>query len=74
MNFMFAHLLGKCVLIFMDDILLYTPTLEQHQELLTQVFKVLQDHQLFVKHSKYSFAQSWNTWAISLVLKVWQLI
>jgi hypothetical protein len=31
MNKVFAPLLRKCILIFIDDILVYNSTLEQHQ-------------------------------------------
>ena len=58
MNVIFAHLLQKGVLIFMDDILVYTPTLSQHKELLLHVFEVLSTHQLSIKQSKCSFAQT----------------
>jgi hypothetical protein len=57
MNVIFANLLRKGVLIFMDDILVYTKTLPQHKELLQQVFQLLADHQFFIKRSKCSFAQ-----------------
>jgi hypothetical protein len=57
MNSVFADLLRKGVLIFMDDILIYTSTLEQHKELLNKVFTILQDNKFYVKQSKCSFAQ-----------------
>lgn len=44
MNQIFAHLLRKGVLIFMDDILIYSATLEEHLVLLQQVFQVIRDH------------------------------
>lgn len=58
MNSIFAQLLRKGVLIFKDDILLYTETLEQHKELLAQIFQILATNQLYVKKSKCSFAQT----------------
>lgn len=42
---------------FMDDILVYSSTLEQHVSLLKQVFDILRQHQFFIKLSKCSFAQ-----------------
>uniref|UniRef100_A0ACD5TPB4 Uncharacterized protein n=1 Tax=Avena sativa TaxID=4498 RepID=A0ACD5TPB4_AVESA len=57
MNTMFAHLIRKCVLIFMDDILVYRHTLSEHLDHLQQVFTLLQHHQLLVKRTKCSFAQ-----------------
>lgn len=58
MNELFAHLLRHCVLIFMDDILIYSPDWQTHLDHLTQVFTILQDNQLYVKLSKCSFAQT----------------
>ena len=57
MNTIFQPLLRKCVLVFVDDILIYNPTLEAHVEHLQQVFNILNDHQLLLKRSKCSFAQ-----------------
>ena len=44
MNVIFANLLRKGVLVFMDDILIYSATLEEHLNLLQQVFEVLKAH------------------------------
>ena len=57
MNEVFASLLRKGVLVFMDDILIYSATLEEHVVLLTAVLQLLTDHNLFAKSSKCSFAQ-----------------
>jgi len=57
MNFIFAHLLRKGVLVFMDDILIYSATLEEHLALLLHVFDILRANQFYLKHSKCSFMQ-----------------
>lgn len=57
MNTVLAPLLRKGVLVFIDDILVYTRTLEEHVQLLRQVFELLDQHQLKVKKSKCAFAQ-----------------
>jgi hypothetical protein len=57
MNTIFAPMLRKFVLVFMDDILVYSHSLEDHKQHLTEVFKLLQDNQLYVKQSKCSFAR-----------------
>jgi hypothetical protein len=57
MNDIFAPLMRKSVLVFMDDILVYSKTLEAHKEHLTEVFRLLQDNKLYIKMSKCSFAQ-----------------
>ena len=41
----------------MDDILIYSETLEQHAQLLTIVLQIVADNNLFAKPSKCSFAQ-----------------
>lgn len=56
MNMIFAALLRHGVLVFMDDILIYSETLEEHVLLLRQVFEILQQHQFYIKRSKCSFA------------------
>lgn len=56
MNIIFAPLLRKCVLVFMDDILVYSKSLEEHCDHLQQVFKILQEHQFLLKKSKCAFA------------------
>lgn len=41
MNTIFAALLRRGVLVFMDDILVYSRTLEDHVKLLKEVFEIL---------------------------------
>jgi hypothetical protein len=57
MNTMFAPMLRKGVLVFVDDILVYSTTMEQHLHQLQQVFAILQHHKLLLKKSKCTFAQ-----------------
>lgn len=58
MNTIFQPLLRQCVLVFVDDILIYSKTLEEHVTHLEQVFNILEHHNLYLKKSKCSFAQS----------------
>jgi hypothetical protein len=58
MNTIFEPFLRKGVLVFIDDILIYTRTLEEHVRLLRAVFDILSSNQLQVKRSKCVFAQS----------------
>jgi hypothetical protein len=57
MNDILSPFLRKFVLVFLDDILIYSPTLEMHIEHLQQVLQKLRDHRLYLKNSKCSFAQ-----------------
>ncbi|WVZ94694.1 LOW QUALITY PROTEIN: hypothetical protein U9M48_040559 [Paspalum notatum var. saurae] len=56
MNTIFQPLLRKSVLVFVDDILIYSRTLEEHIQHLQQVFQILAEHQFFLKLSKCTFA------------------
>jgi hypothetical protein len=58
MNSAFAPFVRKFVLVFMDDILVYSKSLSEHVQHLYQVFQVLREQQFFAKRSKCSFAQS----------------
>jgi hypothetical protein len=53
---LFEPLLEKFVLIFMDDILVFSKTLEGHKKHLQEVFDILRDNNLYLKQSKCSFA------------------
>jgi len=56
MNAVLAPCLRRSVLVFMDDILVYSPSLTEHVEHLSEVLKLLREAKLFVKGSKCSFA------------------
>jgi hypothetical protein len=55
MNEVFRPFLRKFILVFLDDILVYSPTLETHLQHLETTLLQLQQHQLFVKRSKCTF-------------------
>jgi hypothetical protein len=56
MNVVLVPCLRHSVLVFMDDILVYSESLEAHVAHLAEVLALLRDTQLFVKSSKCSFA------------------
>lgn len=58
MNSIFAPYIRKFILVFMDDILIFSTSLADHLQHLELVFSTLREHQLFVKGSKCTFAQS----------------
>jgi hypothetical protein len=57
MNTTLAPLLRKCVLVFFDDILVYSKTYEEHVEHLAAVFELLQQEHWHIKLAKCHFAQ-----------------
>jgi hypothetical protein len=58
MNSILEPFLRKFVLVFIDDILIYSPTLQDHVQHLKQVFTVLRHHQFYLKRKKCVFAQA----------------
>ena len=61
MNNLFVDLLDKGVVVFLDDILIYSATIERHLELLRLVFDRLRKHQFFCKLKKCNFLQTSTT-------------
>ena len=57
MNSVFSNYLRKFVLVFFDDILVYSKTMAEHGEHLRIVLQTLHNHQLKAKMSKCTFAQ-----------------
>jgi hypothetical protein len=55
MNSVFMDYLGKFVVVFIDDILIYSQSEEEHVEHLKMVLRRLREHQLYAKLSKYEF-------------------
>ena len=58
MNGVFCEYLDKFVQVFIDDILIYSRTTEEHDEHLRLVLQCLQEHKLYGKLSKCSFYPS----------------
>lgn len=58
MNEILEPFLRKFVLVFLDDILIYSPSLEAHITHLKLVLEKLREHKLYMKTSKCSFAQT----------------
>ena len=55
MNNIFQPYLDQFVIVFIDDILVYSPSLEQHENHLRIVLQVLGEKQLYGKFSKCEF-------------------
>ena len=52
MNSIFNKYLDQFVLIFLDDILIYSKTEEEHQQQLEIVLQTLREHQLYAMFEK----------------------
>ncbi|KAL6348238.1 hypothetical protein AAG906_005529 [Vitis piasezkii] len=57
MNSIFRPYLRKFILVFFDDILIYSPTWEQHLEHVQLTLAVLRQHQFYIKMSKCAFGK-----------------
>ncbi|KAI5674227.1 hypothetical protein M9H77_14591 [Catharanthus roseus] len=57
MNKLFHPYLDQFVVVYLDDIVIYSQTMEEHKEHLRKVFQVLKDNELYVKKEKCSFVQ-----------------
>nr|GFC44906.1 putative reverse transcriptase domain-containing protein [Tanacetum cinerariifolium] len=55
MNRVFHEYLDKFVIVFIDDILVYSKTREEHEDHLRIVLEILRQKKLYAKFSKYDF-------------------
>ena len=58
MNKLFQPLLGKGVLCYLDDILVYAKTPEEHEKLLQQVLHILQTNEFYCRLHKCDFERA----------------
>ena len=58
MNKLFQPLLGKGVLCYLDDILVYAKTPEEHEKLLQQVLQILQSNEFYCRLHKCDFEKA----------------
>nr|XP_025669740.1 uncharacterized protein LOC112769436 [Arachis hypogaea] len=57
LNKIFRPYLDRFVVVYLDDIVVYSNTLEEYVEHLRTVFKILRENNLYVKKEKCSFAR-----------------
>ena len=55
MNSVFSKYLDKFILVFLDDILVYSKNEEEHEEHLRLTLQLVREHQLYAKLSKCDF-------------------
>ena len=55
MHWVFQPYLDQFVVVFVDDILIYSQSKEEHEDHLRTVLQALKDHQLYAKFSKCEF-------------------
>ena len=59
MNNIFSKLINKeSVVVYLNDILIYSKDLEEYRQLVQQVFTILQENHLFLKPQKCEFKRS----------------
>jgi hypothetical protein len=57
MNGVFRDYLDKFVIVFLDEILVYSKSAEEHEQHMRMVLQVLRENQLYAKLIKCSFYQ-----------------
>ena len=55
MNDIFRDLLDDYVIIYLDDILVFSKSLEEHEKHLREVLRRLREHKLYTREDKYTF-------------------
>jgi len=74
MNYVLAPFLRRFVVVFIDDVLIYSATWQEHLQHIEAAFQTLQQQQLYVKLSKCSFAKQELNYlghVISQLVDVW---
>jgi hypothetical protein len=69
MNSVFREYLDKFVIVFLDEIIIYSKSEEKHEHHLRMVLQVLREHQLHAKLSKCSFYQKQNHYLGHIISK-----
>ena len=56
MNSLFKHLIDcGVVVIYIDDIMIFTKTIEEHRSVVKEVLQILRDEHLYLRHDKCDF-------------------
>ena len=62
MNSVLDHFLRKFAMVFIDDILIYSASWEEHMKHVRMVFEKLKEHQFYLKKSKCVFGRTQLTY------------
>lgn len=67
MNKVFRPFLDKCVIVYLDDIVVYSATLEDHVKYIRQVFQALREKEFYVPlevllHKKRLLSPPYMSW------------
>jgi len=66
MNNVFSNLLDVCVVVYLDNILIYSDNIEDHTEHIREVLSRLQSNRLYASPLKYVFHQNKVGFVLSL--------
>ena len=66
MNRVFRDYLDSFVIVFIDDILIYSKNEDEHESHLRLALQVLKEHQLYAKFSKYEFL----LWSVAFLFHI----
>ena len=69
MNNVLHKYLDKFMVVFIDDILIYSKSKEEHEEHLKIVLQKLREHQLYAKFSKCNFFKDKIQYLVHVVTK-----
>jgi hypothetical protein len=71
MNKLFREVIGKFVLVYLDDILVFSKTLEEHEQHIRYVLDILRKHKYYCKPSKCHFFQTEVKYKITRLQNTW---
>ena len=69
MNRVFKEYLDKFIIVFIDDILIYSKTRGEHEEHLRMVLQTLREHQLYAKFLKCEFCLDYVAFLSHMISK-----
>jgi hypothetical protein len=55
MNRIFREFIDQCVVVFIDDILIYSRSREEHEKHLRTILQILRENKLYAKFKKCEF-------------------